>query len=71
MTGGKDRSQKVRKVREQDGSEGWSVAHESDVMSGCALEVSGATAESVTGRISSLLGKRVGEIYGLNQVSQT
>ena len=65
MSGGKERSQKVRKVREQDGSEGWRVAQERDVISGWAPEVTGEMAERAAGRMSSLAGKRVGETKAL------
>ena len=65
MSGGKECSQKVRKVRLQDGSEGWRVAHESEVMSGCAPEVRGEMAVREDGRTSSLLGKSVGGMKAL------
>lgn len=67
VSGGKERIQKVRKVREQDGSSGWRVAHEREVMSGCAPEVSGEMVVRVEGRTSSLLGKRVGEMKALGK----
>ena len=53
-------------MRRHDGSAGWSVAHESDVMSGWAVEVSGATAAREAGKVS-LFGKRVGDMYGLDE----
>lgn len=65
MSGGKERSQKVRKVREHEGSEGCRVAQLSEVMRGWAGEVSGAMAEREDGRTSSLPGKRVGEMKDL------
>jgi hypothetical protein len=51
-------------VRRQEGSLGWRVAQEREVMRGCAVEVSGATAERVDGRVS-LSGKRMGDVKGL------
>lgn len=60
-SGGKELSQKVRYVRRQDGSEGCSVAHDKDVMSGCAWEESGATPLSEGGS-TSFFGNMVGEI---------
>lgn len=69
MSGGKERSQKVRKVREHEGSEGCRVAQLREVMSGWAGEVSGAMAEREAGRTSSLPGKRVGEMKDLWEVS--
>ena len=65
MRGGKERSQKVRKVREQEGSEGWRVAQEREAMRGWAPEVMGAMAVREDGRMSSLVGKRVGEMKAL------
>jgi hypothetical protein len=65
VSGGKERSQKVRKVRLQDGSEGWSVAHESEVISGWAGDVIGEMAVREGGRVSSFRGKRVGEMKAL------
>jgi hypothetical protein len=65
VMGGKERSQKVRKVRVQEGSEGWRVAQEREVMSGWAPEVMGAIAVREAGRVSSLSGKRVGEMNDL------
>lgn len=69
MRGGKERSQKVRKVREQDGSDGWRVAQESEVISGCAPELTGEMGASEAGRMSSFRGKRVGEMKALGVVS--
>lgn len=65
MRGGKDRSQKVRKVRLQDGSEGWRVAQEREVIRGWAPEARGAMAATEAGMASSLCGKRVGDMKGL------
>jgi len=65
VRGGKERSQKVRNVRLQDGSVGCRVAHDREVMSGWAPEVRGAMAFRPTGRVSSLFGKRVGETNAL------
>lgn len=65
MRGGNECSQKVRKVRLQDGSAGWRVAHESEVMRGWAPEVMGEMAVREEGRMSSFLGKRVGETKAL------
>lgn len=61
VRGGKERSQKVRNVRLHDGSCGCRVAQLSAVMRGCAGAVRGDIFVSVGGRVSSLLGKRVGE----------
>jgi hypothetical protein len=52
-------------VRRQDGSEGWRVAHVSDVISGWAGEVIGEILVSVDGRVC-LFGKRIGEINVLS-----
>lgn len=60
--GGNEPSQKVTRVRVHDGSEGCSVAHESDVMSGCAWLVSGDMA-SRPGGSTSLVGNMVGDMY--------
>ena len=49
----------------QDGSEGWRVAQESDVISGCAPELRGEMALNPAGRVSSLFGNSVGEMNGL------
>jgi hypothetical protein len=65
VRGGKERSQKVRKVREQEGSEGCRVAQEREAMRGWAPEVMGAMAVREEGRMSSLVGKRVGEMKAL------
>ena len=65
VNGGKERTQKVRKVRVHEGSDGCSAAHESEVMSGWAPDVRGAMLERAAGRLFSLPGKRVGEIKGL------
>jgi hypothetical protein len=65
VRGGKERSQKVRKVREQEGSEGCRVAQEREAMRGWAPEVMGAMAVREDGRMSSLVGKRVGEMKAL------
>lgn len=62
MRGGKERSQKVRNVRLHDGSCGCKVAQLSAVMRGCAGAVRGEMFERVGGRVSSLSGKRVGEM---------
>lgn len=62
---GKALSQNVRFVRKHDGSDGCSVAQESELMSGCACDVSGEIVARVTGKTSSLLGNSVGEMYGL------
>lgn len=52
-------------MRLQDGSAGWRVAHESEVMRGWAPEVMGEMAVREEGRMSSFLGKRVGEMKAL------
>lgn len=67
MSGGKERSQKVRRVRVQEGSEGWRVAQEREVMRGCALDVRGDMAARDGGRTSSFLGYRIGDINGLQK----
>jgi hypothetical protein len=69
VSGGKERSQKVRNVRVHEGSEGWSVAQERELMRGWAPEVRGAMALRLDGRMSSLSGKRVGEMKALAMVS--
>lgn len=48
-------------MRRQEGSDGWSVAQESEVMRGWAVEVRGAMGERLGGRVS-LSGKSVGEM---------
>lgn len=50
--GGKDRIQKVRNVRVQDGSEGCSRAQLRDLMRGCAGLVNGAMLAREGGRVS-------------------
>jgi hypothetical protein len=67
---GNERSQKVRKVREQEGSSGCRAAHDREVMSGCAGEVSGEMVDSDAGSMSSLLGNRMGEMNGLMRSGQ-
>lgn len=52
-------------MRLQEGSCGCRVAQLSAVIRGCAGAVRGDMFVSVGGRVSSLLGKRVGETYGL------
>lgn len=49
-----------------EGSEGWRVAHEREVMSGCALEVRGEMEDKDGGRTSSFLGYRIGDINALH-----
>jgi hypothetical protein len=61
---GNERTQKVRYVRRQEGSEGCRVAQLSDVMMGWAREVSGATAARAAGKVFSSV-KSVGETNGL------
>ena len=55
----------MRKVRVQEGSEGWRVAQEREVMSGWAPDETGAMGAREAGRMSSLLGKRVGGMKAL------
>lgn len=55
-------------MRKQEGSEGWRVAHVSDVINGCAGEVIGDMADREVGSVC-LLGKRTGEMNGLGSVS--
>lgn len=67
VKGGKERSQKVRNVRVQDGSDGWRAAQESELMSGWAPEVMGEIGAREAGRISSFWGNRVGEMKALGK----
>lgn len=50
-------------MRRQEGSEGWRVAHVSDVINGWAGEVMGEMALRDWGRVG-LLGKRMGDTNG-------
>lgn len=54
-------------MRAHDGSCGCSVAHDSDVSSGCALLEMGAMADSCDGSVLVLSGKSVGETKGLHR----
>lgn len=65
MSGGNDRSQKVRSVLEHEGSAGWRAAQESDVIRGWAHEARGAIAATDAGMASSFVGNRVGDMKGL------
>lgn len=71
-SGGKDRIQKVRNVRVQEGSDGCSSAQLSDLIRGCAGAVNGAMLTREGGRaFLGLSGKRIGETWGLvESVSQ-
>jgi hypothetical protein len=69
VRGGKERNQKVRSVREHEGSAGWSVAQESDVIKGCAHDAKGEITATDGGMASSLLGNRVGDMKGLGRTS--
>lgn len=53
-------------MRVHEGSSGWRSAQLSEVMSGCAGAVIGARWVSEAGRVSSLVGKRIGETWGLS-----
>jgi hypothetical protein len=55
-------------VRRQDGSAGWSSAHDSEPISGCAAEVIGDIEVRVDGRVWEL-GNRMGEMKGLKSIS--
>lgn len=61
---GKVRIQYVRYVRRQDGSLGWRVAHERELIRGWAAEVIGEREVRVAGRVWRS-GKRMGEMNGL------
>jgi hypothetical protein len=65
VSGGKERSQKVRNVRVQEGSAGCRVAQEREVMSGWADEVIGEMGASEAGRMSSFVGNRTGGMKAL------
>lgn len=57
-------------MRKHEGSEGWRVAHVREVMRGCAGEVMGEIADRDLGRVVVLFGKRIGEMKGLEFVSE-
>lgn len=63
-SGGNERIQKVRNVRVQDGSDGCNRAQLSDLMSGCAGLVRGATLAREGGSASCLSGNSIGETWG-------
>lgn len=49
-------------MRVHDGSDGWRVAQEREVMSGWAWDVSGEMGERDGGRVDLLVGNSVGEM---------
>lgn len=64
VTRGNTLIQYVRYVRRQDVSEGWRVAQVREWIKGCAGEVKGEMEARLLGRVV-LLGKRIGEVNGL------
>ena len=56
-------------MRRQDGSCGWRVAHDREVIRGCAGEVIGTRAERLAGRVWRGGGNMIGEMKGLCKVS--
>jgi hypothetical protein len=61
---GKDWIQYCTYVRRQEGSLGCSKAHDSDLMAGCAGDVIGDIEAKRFGKVSAILGNRMGETKG-------